>query len=519
MSGAPVPPRGGGDRAPASLAALVARYHRSFNDRDFDVCREIFAPDVDLVIDGMPFRGVEAVVAYGAGATAEFPHLYIAEQRTVAEAADVVVTEIVLVNGDRGSGTARRWGTTCEIWRGRDGRVVSCRSYYMPETRDDDAVPVPARVEAGHLAQEQTALLQVTTLVEKAASPEELFAAVTREVGWLVGADPTTLTRIEPDDTLTLVAGWSAGAVALPIGMNQPMTAELRRLCDRGRPWRWGPAPLPAAGPFVEEARALGVRSSVAVPVVVPGRVWGFAWVASTGDRPLPDDVEARIARFTELVALAIANTESRAELVASRARLATAADETRRQIQRDLHDGAQQRLVQTILTLKMATTGSGDGREPAAELVDEALAHAERALSELRALVRGVLPATLTSDGLRAGIGSLTESMSLPVSVEIPEERLPVAVETSAYFVVAEALTNVVKHAGASAARVRAVVDGTVLRVEVDDDGVGGATVGTGTGLVGLTDRVAAAGGRLTIDNPPGRGTRLVAELPLAAG
>jgi len=502
-----------------ALGPLIARYHRAFNDRDFEVCREIFDADVEMLVDGMSFRGLEAVIAYGVGSTTQFPGLFIDSERVVAESADTVVTEIELVNGDRSSGNFRRQGTVCEIWGVRDGRIVSCHSYYMPEAGEqEDTVRVPSRAEAAVVAEEQTALRRVATLVARGVSQQDLFAAVTEELGWLVGADPTSLVRLEPNDAFTLVAAWSARPVEFPIGSQQPVGADLRALLDSARPWRWGPAELPASGAFVEEARALGIRSSVAVPIIVDGRVWGLVFASSTESRPLAEDAEARIAGFTELVATAIANAESRAELVASRARLAATADETRRRIQRDVHDGAQQRLVQTVVTLKLAKAALGEDPSQVGGLVDDALANAERATVELTELVRGILPSSLSRGGLRAGVESLAGTLAVPVSVEIPAERLPHALETTAYFVVAEALTNVVKHAGANAARVHATIDDGSLRVEVGDDGVGGATRAEGSGLVGLADRVAAAGGEFTITSPPGEGTTLVAELPIRA-
>jgi signal transduction histidine kinase/ketosteroid isomerase-like protein len=498
--------------------ALIVRYHRAFNDRDFEVWREIFAPDVELLVDGMSFRGVDAAIAYGIGSTTQFPGLYIGSDRLVAESGDTMVSEAELVNGDRPSGNFRRQGSVCEIWRFREGRIASCRSYYMAEAPNgEDAVRVPARGEAARVAEEQAALRRIATLVAHGVSQLELFTAVTEELGWLVAADPTSLMRVGPDDTLTLVAAWSARNAEFPIGSQQPVDDSLRALLDAARPWRWGPEDqLPPSGPFVEEARALGIRTSVAVPIVVDGRVWGVLFASSTEDRPLAEDAEARIAGFSELVATAIANAESRAELVASRARLAATADETRRRIQRDVHDGAQQRLVQAVVTLKMAKAVLDEESGPASDLVDEALQNAERAAVDLRELVRGILPASLTRGGLRAGVESLVESTGVPVSVEIPSQRLPLGLETTAYFVVAEALTNVVKHARANASHVRATIDGARLRVEVEDDGVGGADPGDGTGIVGLADRVAAAGGELTITSPAGKGTTVVAELPM---
>lgn len=208
---------------------------------------------------------------------------------------------------------------------------------------------------------------------------------------------------------------------------------------------------------------------------------------------------------------------KSRDELLASRARIVTAADEARRRIQRDLHDGAQQRLVHAVITLRMARRALQDGGDQAQALVGEALDHAERATSELRELSHGLLPSVLTRGGLQAGVEALTSRISLPVTADVTGQRLPPAIEAAAYFVVSEALTNAAKHSQADRAFVKAEVTGGELRVEVSDDGVGGAAVEHGTGLLGLHDRVAAFGGRLGVESPRGGGTRIVAALPLS--
>jgi signal transduction histidine kinase len=213
---------------------------------------------------------------------------------------------------------------------------------------------------------------------------------------------------------------------------------------------------------------------------------------------------------------MAIANADSRAELTASRARIVAAGDESRRRIERDLHDGAQQRLVHAVIALKLALRALSSGDADAGELVAEALVNAEAANSELRELAHGILPAALTRGGLRAGVEALLSRVSLPVSVEVSVERLPAGVEATAYFVISEALTNVVKHAHADRATVTAGVEGGQLRVEVRDDGVGGARGGDSTGLGGLEDRVSALGGRLVLESPPGGGTRVCALVPV---
>ncbi|MDT4892426.1 MAG: hypothetical protein QOE97_1461 [Pseudonocardiales bacterium] len=298
------------------LGALLARYHEAFNDRDFDVWRDLFDEDVELLVDGVSFRGVDAAVAYGVGSVSQFPSLYIASERVVAESDDTIVTEIDLVTGDPAGGQSRMTGSACEICRVRDGRIVSVCSYYMPEPTDRaDAVRVPIRAEASVVADEQAALRRVATLVARGIAQDELFAAVTEEIGWLVNAGTTSLLRFEPDDTVTLVASWNARHADLPIGANRPVDEQLRSIRETGRPWRRELAELPPTGTFVDEARALGMRTFVGVPIVVEGGVWGVAFASSTADRPFAEDAETRLAGFTELIATALANAHARVEL------------------------------------------------------------------------------------------------------------------------------------------------------------------------------------------------------------
>jgi signal transduction histidine kinase len=238
--------------------------------------------------------------------------------------------------------------------------------------------------------------------------------------------------------------------------------------------------------------------------------------VAGTTERdPLPADAESRIAQFTELVATAISNIQAREDLAASRARIVAAADDERRRVVRDLHDGAQQRLVHSIINLKLARDAVGPDQEPASGLVNEALGHAERANVELRELAHGILPAVLTRGGLDAAVDGLASRMAVPVEADVDVDRLPRPVEATAYFVLAEALTNVAKHARASHASVLVRVERGCLQLQVRDDGVGGARP-DGSGLVGLADRLAVLDGRLRVESPPGGGTLVNAEIPL---
>jgi signal transduction histidine kinase len=202
-------------------------------------------------------------------------------------------------------------------------------------------------------------------------------------------------------------------------------------------------------------------------------------------------------------------------EVRASRARIIEAADEERRRVVRDLHDGAQQRLVHTVITLKLARQALQRGEEAAPALVTEALDHAQRATAELRELAHGILPAVLTRGGLAAGVEALASRMPVPVEIDVSVGRLPTAVEASAYFVVSEALTNVAKYARARHAEVTARIQDGTLGLQVRDDGVGGARL-DGSGLVGLADRLAALDGELRIESPADGGTLVAAAIPL---
>jgi PAS domain S-box-containing protein len=376
-----------------------------------------------------------------------------------------------------------------------------------------------ARGELSRLADEQAALRRVATLVARGAPPAEVFDAVVVEVAQLLGAAQVGLMRFEGSDEITILAHRGQDPALVQAGMRLPLdgdsvTARVRRSGRSARLKLYEER----SGTIAAIAQDSQVNMTVGAPIVVEGALWGVMTASWTGEDLPPSDAEERLAEFAELVDTAIANADSRDQLMASRARVLTAGDEARRRVVRDLHDGAQQRLVHTIVTLKLAQRALTDDGQQVEALLSEALAEAEQGNAELRELVHGILPSVLTRGGLRAAVESLVARLHLLVEVDVTSRRLASEVEASAYFIVAEALTNVVKHAQATCAEVTAAVDNGTLRVTVRDDGTGGADP-EGHGLQGIGDRVAALGGRLRIDSSRGAGTRLTAELPLAGG
>jgi len=396
----------------------------------------------------------------------------------------------------------------------------------LREARNELEVKVAERTadlrrSEAHLAQlagEQAALRRVATLVAREASEAEVFTAIADGIGELLGAEEIRMVRYEGDRTAVVVAESGQLKEVLSVGSRHPLGGEnaVSRVFRTGRPARiddYGTA----SGQIAERVRSGDTRGAVAVPILVEGRLWGAIVTGTTGDDPFPPETESRLGQFTELMATAIANADARDQLTASRARMLTAGDEARRRVVRDLHDGAQARLVQAIVTLRLAQEAVREKDRKAESLVSESLELAERGNAELRELAHGILPTVLTHGGLHAAIGSVVAQLDLPVEFEVPGERFPAEIEASAYFIAAEALTNVVKHANADRAEVRAFVQDGMLRIEVRDDGIGGADPG-GNGLVGMDDRVTALGGRLRIESQVGAGTLVAATLPLTA-
>jgi signal transduction histidine kinase len=371
-------------------------------------------------------------------------------------------------------------------------------------------------------AEQQAALRRVATLVARATPPEEVFALVTAEVGQVLSADFASMARYDAGGAATIVGTWSETGTAapFPVGMRLELggwnTPTL--VFQTARPARIDYAD--ASGAVADAARERGIHSSVGAPISVEGRLWGVMGVLFTRERSLPADTETRLAGFTELVGTALANAEARAALTASRARIVAAADTTRRHIERDLHDGAQQRLVSLALQLRSTVQAAlpPDAQQLKVQL-DGIAAELGSVLDELREIARGLHPAALADGGLRPALKALGRRSAVPVRLDVSVDgRLSEPIELAAYYVVAEALTNAVKHAHATVIDVQVAATDGVLRVRVGDDGHGGADPTRGSGLVGLTDRVEALGGRLTLHSPPDAGTAIQVVLPLTA-
>ncbi len=373
-----------------------------------------------------------------------------------------------------------------------------------------------AVADLARIADEHAALRRVAMFVARSATPAEVFSEVASEVRELLRADVTTIARFEPDATATILAG---------VGTSDPLEGRwpvepplaIEAVLRTGRPARVDDFGV-MEGRLADYVRKEGLRSSVASPIHVGGRVWG-AIVASSRRGPFTAGAEQRIADFTELAATAIANMEDRAELMASRARIVAAFDRARRVLERDLHDGVQQRLVSLALTLRSAQKRVPPGLPELDASLSQAAEGLAEVLSELQEISRGIHPAILSQGGLVPAVKTLARRSAIPVELSVRADgRLPEPVEVAAYYVVAEALANAAKHARASVAHVDVDVHEDVLRLRVRDDGVGGADPARGSGLIGLDDRVEALGGTMLIDSPAGKGTSLLVTLPIAS-
>lgn len=389
-----------------------------------------------------------------------------------------------------------------------DGEVVTIVRDFTVQRR--------AEAEQRRLGEQEAALRRVATLVAGDAPPEQVFQTVTEEASRLLLLRSALLVRYEDARTATIVGKdgdepeeYQLGSILV---LDQGAALAVLRT---GAPVRVDYEQLDGA--IARRMLEHGFRSSVAVPITVAGATWGALIAGLRADETLPPETEHRLTGFAELVGLAVASADARDELAASRLRIVEASDDERRRIERNLHDGAQQRLVALSVGLRLARAKIRSAPEDAEELVAFASEELAQAIEELRELAQGIHPAVLTERGLAEALEVLAARTRLPVSLEtrLPE-RLPEPVEAAAYYVVSEGLANVVKHAGAGTARVRVVHTNGAARVEVSDDGAGGADLDRGSGLWGLRDRVEALAGSLEIESAPGKGTLVRAELPV---
>jgi signal transduction histidine kinase len=376
------------------------------------------------------------------------------------------------------------------------------------------------RAEAAQraLAGEQAALRRVATLVAGDSTPGQVFAQVTEEVGRLLGLPGANVMHYDGDRTATVVGAWSEhGPPRFPVGAALDVDGDtaVGRVVQSGAPAR---VERYEAVTLAATVHSAGYRSAVAAPVHVGGRLWGVLVAVSASDEPLPAGLEQRLCDFADLVAQALANADAYEKLAASRARLVEVGDAERQRLERNLHDGAQQRLVSVALELSMVASRLESDPQAAREMLATAQGDLARGLDELRELARGIHPVVLTERGLGPALDALAARAPVPVEIaKLPDERLAAPIEAAAYYVVAESVTNVVKYAHASSATVSVARSNGAATVTVADDGVGGADPAGGSGLRGLAARVEALNGRLEIDSPPGGGTRVRAEIPLA--
>ena len=373
------------------------------------------------------------------------------------------------------------------------------------------------RAALGVLAEQQAALRRVATLVARGASPSEVFEAVADEIARCLRVMHATVSRYDAEAFIPVAIYHGDRLRKLPEGLRLPLEGDnVAARVRTGRTARMDSHDN-AAGVHAVRIRELGIRSAVGVPIIVDGSVWGAAIVGSSAPEPLPPDTEARIGDFADLLATAIANAATRAELIASRARIVAAADDARRRLERDLHDGAQQRLVALGLQLRLAETSVPAEQPSLREQLGELVSGITGVSAELREISHGIHPSILSKGGLGPALRTLARRSALPVDLDLGvDRRLPDSVEVGAYYVVSEALTNAAKHARATVVKVGVETDDAHLHLSIRDDGIGGADAAKGSGLIGLIDRVEALGGTMAISSRSGSGTALLVEIPL---
>jgi signal transduction histidine kinase len=373
-----------------------------------------------------------------------------------------------------------------------------------------------ARQALERVAVEQATLRRIATLVAEGLQPEEIFAVVIEEVGRLFGTDLTIVGRFDDDQPAIVAVALGRGMQGVEVGtswtLDDPLTAA--RVFQSGRSVRVNERLRERSAPLADMLARLGVVSTVSSPIMVGGRLWGAVMVSSKEE--LPVDTEERLDKFTQLVATAVANAESKSELAASRRRIVAASDETRRRVERDLHDGTQQRLVSLGLAVRAAEANLPPDRDDLRAQLSAVAMGLVAAVEDLQEISRGIHPAILSKGGLAPALRTLAHRSAIPVDLDITADvRLAEPIEVAAYFVASEALANAAKHSDASRIDVSLEQRNGRLLLSVRDDGVGGADAARGSGLVGLTDRVEALGGSIRVSSRPGEGTQIAVELP----
>jgi signal transduction histidine kinase len=372
-----------------------------------------------------------------------------------------------------------------------------------------------ARDDLGRLAAEQASLRRVATLVADGSAGDGFFSVVAAEVQRLFEVPDVAINRFEQRDVV--VVGTAGDNPFIPVGGRWSLDGPSvnAQVLDSGRPARFD-AYHDLGGAVAKIAQTAGFRSVAGAPIVVAGRVWGSIVVVSSSD-PLPDRAEVHVAEYTELVATAISNATTHEEMLASRARIVAAGDEARRRVERDLHDGIQQRLIALSLDIQTLRMHVPAEDPPQHERLDRLAGDLELVLDEVREISRGLHPALLGRGGLKPPLQALARRSPIPVELRVSGPRAPEPVEVATYYALSEALTNAIKHSGASVIAIEVESTETALRAAVQDDGIGGAVVGAGTGLSGLIDRIDAVGGTLVVTSPVADGTRVEIELPYA--
>jgi PAS domain S-box-containing protein len=498
----------------SALGVIAARRARA--QRDFD---RIFNLSADLAtvanFDGYFTRvnpAAEQVLGYPEEELLGRPYLDFVHpqdrERTAAEAAAIGLGKKTLSFENR---YARKDGSY---------RVLEWTATAVPEERliysmaRDVTERRRAEDRATRLAQEQAALRRVATLVAEGEMPDEIFSAVSEEVRRLFGSEMAAVARFTSDGR-SVVAAASTGSDVSTEDRREIVDCIPTEVFRTGLSARVEDAELRSVLEDVAGGRQRDLASVVACPIVVEGRLWGTVSVWARESLPL--DSEDRLEDFTKLTATAIAKAATRKELAASRKRIVASSDQTRRRIERDLHDGTQQRLVSLGLAARAAAASTPPEQGDLRAEWDRIATGMVDAAEELQELARGIHPAIDSRGGLGPVLRTLARRSAIPVELDLgTDTRLPEPIEVAAYFVASEAMANTAKHAHASRIDVAlATVNGSLV-LSIRDDGIGGADPTAGSGLVGLADRVEALGGSVEVRSQPGHGTQVTAELPL---